>query len=187
VILIRNQVFLIVSFLCIGLIVFTGCTGILKNNPPSFANITRPEITPLTTFHPSGSPVFSNGSEVTGGFWVSIDPVEDHTLGENFTVPGKTNLPENTMLSVVVHRPWSGYNDRVHWADWCLMHENQSPDQNECGAAVGEIKVIKGESGVNLWKFDIYGKFMSPITYLAEVNGANVSANTTFKMTNTQQ
>ncbi len=64
--------------------------------------------------------VFSNGSIVTNGKWIGIDPIGNQKVSTPFRISGLTNLPEGTMLDVMIMKSGSSA-DKVKTVDDCLM------------------------------------------------------------------
>jgi hypothetical protein len=51
---------------------------------------------------PGRQPVFSNGSVVTDGPWISLNPPADHNRSETFTMTGSTSLPAKSIIQVII-------------------------------------------------------------------------------------
>ncbi|MFA5268992.1 MAG: hypothetical protein WC379_13555 [Methanoregula sp.] len=76
--------FCVVLLLCI---LFTGSSGCASSSS------VKPVIQP---------PVFSNGSLVTDGPWISMNPAGDHKKSETYTITGSTSLPAKSTIEVII-------------------------------------------------------------------------------------
>lgn len=82
----RNSCLLLLCFLCLGC---SGCTG------PAHETIAPPAV------H-APPPVFTNGTNVTDGPWISMNPIADQKKGLPFTINGSTNLPARSIIEVII-------------------------------------------------------------------------------------
>lgn len=130
------------SVLCLLIIsVSAGCI----NNPQSQNNAlpASPIITgssPTSTLPtPELSVTQQNAINATKELpWITIDPITDHKFKDTFIISGSTNLPEGDELLVEVYSPLD------QGSCFCI--------DKPCGA-VGTIKIVKGDGGINHWNF----------------------------------
>jgi|WetSurMetagenome_2_1015567.scaffolds.fasta_scaffold323424_2 hypothetical protein len=103
------------------------------------------------------------------GYWIKIDPISDKMVGDIFTITATTNLSvgEDVIIGVY-HR--SRYT------------KSQS---GFFSGAVGKVKVIAGNNGVNSTAFDINSSYFRPDIYDAIESGFNENStgNTRFNIT----
>jgi hypothetical protein len=76
--------FCVMLLLCVLFIGSSGCTIAPDNK------------------NPEKQPVFSNGSVVTDGPWISMNPPADHKKSGTFTMNGSTSLPVKSIIQVII-------------------------------------------------------------------------------------
>jgi hypothetical protein len=64
-------------------------------------------------------PVFSNGTEITGGNWISLDPIGNQKASVPFRISGMTNLQPGTVLDVIIIKSPGGA-DKIKSIDDCM-------------------------------------------------------------------
>jgi len=73
--------------LCMIALAGAGCTG------PHATALPGPAAEPL---------LFTNGSNVTDGLWISMNRIPDQEKGVPFTITGSTNLPAKSIVEVII-------------------------------------------------------------------------------------
>ncbi len=151
-----------VLLLCILFIGCAGCTG-------------SPGVEPVPQ-----QPVFSNGSVVTGGSWISMDPISDHRRGEPFTITGSTSLPAKSIIEVIIAGSASAAN--ISTLDDCVT------EKQKC--VLYFAKVPSNTTGISRWSIttdDSMDLFATGSTsrYTAIVKNVtgDLSARSTFSLT----
>jgi len=112
---------------------------------------------------------------VTYSFFISsptalINPIGDHTVGDNFTISGSTNLAVGDNLMVEITS--------------ASFKPTSKTQDNAFSGAAGMVKVVPGSGGYNRWSFDADTSAFSPDEYIVTVNGidAHATGSTTFNV-----
>lgn len=111
----------------------------------------------------------------TASFFVSepqalINPIGTHTVGEQFTISGSTNLAVDDELLV-----------EIYSSSFKPTSKQQS---GEFSGASGVVKVVRGTGGYNRWSFDVDASTFKPDEYIVRVSGVTVdiAGSTTFNI-----
>jgi hypothetical protein len=103
------------------------------------------------------------------GYWIKIDPISDKKVGDIFTISATTNLSagEDVIVGVYHRSPYRKLQSGFF------------------SGAVGHVKVIAGNNGVNSTAFDINSSYFLPDIYDAIESGFNdnTTGNTWFNIT----
>jgi len=94
--------------------------------------------------------------------WIHLEPVADHSVGDNFSLTGTTNLESGTILSVFVHQSPASANKKKAYTD-----------------VRGTAVVRSGACNVNTWSFsdDLTTLLPSPYSIYVTAENATVEAN----------
>ena len=163
---------------CITFLVCAGCVS----TPPHEENVDTKSI-PLKIvterYQPALSPELSNviinsTINTSSPYWITIDPISDHTIGDKFTVRGTTNLNKSERLYITVSESW--FRDVRH--------------RYQCGGegnlrAMAFINTYPRKNGINLWNFSIDTAGFPTETYDVEIYGElhDVSVQASFNLT----
>ena len=88
--------------------------------------------------------------------FISVDPVSDKNVGDQFIINGKTNLPAGTELIVEVYP--AVYEDKT------------GTGSGEFTGATGTVTITGGTDGPNTWSFPLDTKTFKPMEYLVSVS-----------------
>jgi hypothetical protein len=91
---------------------------------------------------PLKQPVFSNGSVVTDGSWISMNPISDHKRNETFTITGSTSLPPKSIIEVIIVQSGSSAV-KIRTLDDCVT------EKQKC--VLYFTKVTDTATGINRW------------------------------------
>ena len=99
-----------------------------------------------------------------------ITPIEDHAVGDRFTINGSTNLAvgNNLMIEIISSS----------------FKPTQKLQGNEFSGSAGTVKVRPGTNGFNSWSFDVDASTFKPDEYIVKVSGTTieVTGSTTFNI-----
>lgn len=116
-----------ILLLCTLVSCCAGCTGPLHGTAPVQAPgpvlppVTGTAAIPLLTPSPvPGGPVFTNGSLVTDGPWISMNAISDQKKGIPFRITGSTDLPAKSLIQVIIV-PTGPAAGNVHRLDDCIL------------------------------------------------------------------
>jgi hypothetical protein len=111
----------------------------------------------------------------TTSFFISqptafITPIEDHAVGDKFTIQGSTNLAvgNNLMIEIISSS----------------FKPTQKVQDVEFSGSAGTVKVEPGTKGFNRWSFDVDASTFKPDEYIVKVSGTTIEAagSTTFNI-----
>ena len=127
------------------------------------------------------SPVFSNGSAVTDGPWISMNPIGDHKKGETFAINGSTSLPVKTIIEVIIVQPGpaaariTSVDDCITEKQKCVLYFAKAAGN---GTAMNHWSVTTDDS------MDVF-RSVSPgrYTVIVKNTGGNLSARSAFSLT----
>jgi hypothetical protein len=93
-------------------------------------------------------------------YWVQIDPINDKQVGDIFTITSTTNLSAGDEIHVQVYEP---IKNQIKSSSYIIS------------SAVGNVKVIQGNSGINTLSFVVNSSTFHPnnfytVTEMAENN-----------------
>ncbi|MGB9176382.1 MAG: hypothetical protein WCB46_06560 [Methanoregula sp.] len=99
-----------------------------------------------------------------------INPIEDHLVGDKFTISGSTNLAPGDELMVEVIS--SSFGPTV------------KAQSGEFSGNSGTVKVVQGSGGYNRWSYDVDATAYKPDEYIVKVSGItqDVTASTFFNI-----
>jgi PGF-CTERM protein len=83
---------------------------------------------------------------------ITIDPIGDRHVGDKFTITAKTNLAVDDEILMQVYSS--------------SFKPTQKSQSGEFSGATGTIKVVKGESGLNMLSFDVDASTFKPDEYI---------------------
>jgi hypothetical protein len=99
-----------------------------------------------------------------------IIPIEDHAVGDKFTIHGSTNLAvgNNLMIEIISSS----------------FKPTQKVQSGEFSGSAGTVKVEPGTNGFNSWSFDVDTTTFRPDEYIVQVSGETieVTRSTTFNI-----
>ena len=99
-----------------------------------------------------------------------IIPIEDHAVGDKFTIQGSTNLAvgNNLMIEIISSS----------------FKPTQKVQSGEFSGSAGTVKVKPGTKGFNQWSFDVDASTFKPDEYVVTVFGEtiDVTSTTTFNI-----
>jgi len=154
---------LCVLLLCILFAGSSGCTS-------------APAANPVT-----GEPVFSNGSVVTEGPWISMNPVGDQKKGGTFTFSGSANLPARQAVEVIIVRSGppaaniSSIDDCINTRQKCVLFFGRVTDNHPY---INRWSITTDDS-MDLFRNESPGKY----TAIIQDTGGNISARAEFGLT----
>jgi hypothetical protein len=90
--------------------------------------------------------------------WIHIEPVDDHNVGENFSLKGTTNLNSGEGLSIFVYQSPPSPNKKL---------------PSEYTDVSGVATVRTGECDINIWTFSENLTTLRPSLYTTQVRAAN--------------
>jgi|WetSurMetagenome_2_1015567.scaffolds.fasta_scaffold20200_4 hypothetical protein len=122
-------------------------------------------------------PVFSNGTVITNGTWIAVDPVSNHKIGDIFTIAGKTNFRSNEKVFIQVFPGESYIIDRYGQCAGC--HESEILTFS----TYDFVNVTKGDNGINRWSLTVNTSRWLPVLY--KVTVSDINRNTTAATTST--
>jgi hypothetical protein len=166
--------------ICFFLVCFAGCIN--SNTQQKFPDPNR-TITSTTSGSYSsfltGQPAFSNGSIITDSVWISIDPVNDHIIGDSIIITGNTNLSSQNKILVQVFP--KEYISR-HFYDCVACHESELGKV----ARAGDVIITPGKDGINHWVFIVNSsEFVideSPISYDIDISSSDFNRTSTLSV-----
>lgn len=97
-------------------------------------------------------------SPVNPSPWIHLEPVADHSVGENFSLKGTTNLNSGEKLSIFVYQSPPSPNKKL---------------PSEYTDVRGVALVSAGECGINVWSFSENLTTLRPSLYTTQVRAAN--------------
>jgi hypothetical protein len=126
-------------------------------------------------------PVFSNGSVVTDGPWISMDPPRDHRRDETITISGTAGLPVKSIVQVIIVR--SGPSAaKIRSVDDCIT------EKQKC--VLYFAKVTGNTTGTNRWSIttdesmDLFpAGSQDRFTVIAEDETGDLSVQSEFSLT----
>jgi len=83
---------------------------------------------------------------------ITIDPIGDRHVGDKFTITAKTNLAVDDEVLLQVYSS--------------SFKPTQKSQSGEFSGATGTIKVVKGDSGLNMLSFDVDASTFKPDEYI---------------------
>jgi len=97
-----------------------------------------------------------------------IIPIEDHAVGDKFTIHGSTNLAAGNNLMIEIISSSFKPTQKVQGADF--------------SGSAGTVKVEPGTNGFNRWSFNVDTSTFKPDEYIVQVSGETiqVTGSTTF-------
>lgn len=119
--------------------------GMLRHTPDIFYTPQTP--TPPTCPYP-----------VNATPWIHLEPVADHSVGENFSLKGTTNLNSGEELSIFVYQSPPSPNKKL---------------PSEYTDVRGVALVSAGDCGINVWSFSENLTTLRPSLYTTQVRAAN--------------
>lgn len=149
-----------VLLLCVLFAASSGCT-------------LMPEAGPVT-----GEPVFSNGSVVTEGPWISMNPAGDQIKGGTFTFSGSANLPARQAVEVIIVRSGPAaatirtIDDCITTRQKCVLFFGRVTDNHP---SVNSWNITTDDS-MDLFRHEPPGKY----TAIVQDTGGNSSARIEF-------
>jgi hypothetical protein len=155
--MIRELCILLLCFLFIGT---SGCTLSPAANPVA------------------GEPVFSNGSVVTEGPWISMNPVGDQKKGGTFTFSGSADLPARQAIEVIIVRSGpsaaniSTIDDCINTRQKCVLFFGRVTDNRP---NINQWSITTDDS-MDLFRNELPGKYTAIIQ---DIEG-NISARSEF-------
>ena len=108
---------------------------------------------------------------LNGTGWITIDPINDKHIGDQFTITAKTNLSAGEEIrGETVSTLFQGTERAFDWNNW--------------SGASYTVKVKKGIDGVNIISFDIDSVNFKPAIYYMTFHAVNqnVSCTTFYDM-----
>ena len=109
-----NLVSVFFSLLILGTLIGTGCLSRTENNSISSISTANPAIpdnnymknisSVTTTSSTISVPDISTSSRITSPFWIRINPIADHHIGDIFEINGTTNLGAREKLYYSIDR-----------------------------------------------------------------------------------
>jgi hypothetical protein len=132
-----------------------------------------PAVNPST-----GDPVFSNGSVVTEGPWISMNPVGDQKKGGVFTFSGSANLPARQAIEVIIVRSGpsaaniSTIDDCINTRQKCVLFFGRVADKRE-GVSRWSIRT---DDSMDLFRNESPGQY----TAIFQTIEGNISARSEF-------
>jgi hypothetical protein len=96
------------------------------------------------------------GFSVTKPF-ISVDPVSDKNIGDQFMITGKTSLPAGTEIQVQVYAA-------------SFETEGGRTGSGEFTGAVGIVDVTEGKGDTNTWSMDLNTTTFEPMEYLVNAS-----------------
>ena len=87
--------------------------------------------------------------------FISVDPLSDKNVGDQFTITGTTNLPAGTELAVQVY---------------ATSFEKKTSDTGEFSGALGTVDVVSGTGSINTWSMDVDTSVFVPMEYLVNAS-----------------
>ncbi len=113
---------------------------------------------------------FATTSFIIGNPTAFINPIEDHAVGDTFTIHGSTNLAvgNNLMIEIISSS----------------FKPTQKVQGGEFSGSAGTVKVEPGTNGFNRWSFDVDTSTFKPDEYIVQVSGTTieVTGSTTFNI-----
>jgi hypothetical protein len=99
-----------------------------------------------------------------------ITPIEDHAVGDRFTINGSTNLAVGNNLMIEIISSSFKPTQKVQGAEF--------------SGSAGTVKVEPGTNGFNRWSFDVDASTFKPDEYSVKVSGTTieVAGSTTFNI-----
>ncbi len=88
--------------------------------------------------------------------FISVDPVSDKNIGDQFTITGTTSLPAGTEMLAEVYPAY--YEDQ------------KGTGSGEFTGATGTITIAGGTGGVNTWDFPLDTSTFQPMEYLVTIS-----------------
>lgn len=125
-----------------------------------------------------GEPVFSNGSVVTDGPWISMNPARDQKKGGTFTFSGSANLPARQPVEVIIVRsgPSAGtirtIDDCINTRQKCVLFFGRVTDNHP----MVNRWSIRTDDSMDLFQNESPGKY----TAIVQNTGGNISARLEF-------
>jgi hypothetical protein len=147
-------------------LVFSLCAGCITKTP----NVKPDPQSPLTL-----NAITNTTKADSQVFWINIDPISDHNIGDLLIISGTTNLEESDELLVqVIPEWWSDVKKRSQCAG------REIADQS----AIGIIYPIPGNNTSNSWNFTINSSTFPAQNYYIYVNGVKriVTAQSSFHL-----
>ncbi len=89
--------------------------------------------------------------------WITIDPVENHVIGDKFIISGTTNLAPGDVLLVTLDRTDPAYLARMR------------ASEVERSVMPAEITVMNGTPGNNTWQFSVNTEWLEQDRYMVNV------------------
>jgi len=155
--------FFVILLLCILFTVSSGCTGLSSAKPVSLP------------------PVFSNGSVVTDGPWISMNPFGDHKKSETFIITGSTSLPVKSVIEVIIVESGSSAAN-IRTLDDCITKKQK--------CVLYFARATGAETGINLWSIttddsmDLFTKgSQERFTAIVKDSAGDLSARLEFSLT----
>lgn len=155
--------FCVILVLCI---LFTGSSGCTSTSS------VQPVLLP---------PVFSNGSVVTDGPWISMNPIRDHKKNETFTISGSTSLPAKSIIEVIIVESGSSA-EKISTLDDCITKKQK--------CVLYFAKAAGDTTGINRWSIttddsmDLFtGGSQVRFTAIVKDSAGNMSARSEFRVT----
>ncbi len=88
--------------------------------------------------------------------FISVDPVSDKNVGDQFTITGKTSLPAGTEILAEVYP--ASFEDQT------------GTGSGEFTGATGTVTIAGGTGGTNTWAFPLNTSTFRPMEYLVNVS-----------------
>jgi hypothetical protein len=88
--------------------------------------------------------------------FISVDPLSDKNVGDQFTITGTTSLPAGTQILAEVYP--ASYEDKT------------GTGSGEFTGATGTVTITKGTDGANTWAFPLDTTTFMPMEYLVSVS-----------------
>jgi len=153
----------VMLLLCILFSGSSGCTGLSS---------VKPDLLP---------PVFSNGSVVTDGPWISMNPIGDHKKSEIFTITGSTSLPAKSTIEVIITESGSSAV-KIRTLDDCITEKQR--------CVLYFAKTTDNNTGINRWSIttddsmDVFTKgTQERFTVIVKDSPGDLSARLEFHLT----
>jgi hypothetical protein len=128
-----------------------------------------------------GKPVFSNGSVVTDGPWISMNPVGDQEKGGSFVFSGSANLPARQPVEVIIVRSGpaaaniSTIDDCINTRQKCVLFFGRVTDNHP----LVNRWSIRTDNSMDLFRNESPGKY----TAIVQTIEGNISARSEFGLT----
>jgi hypothetical protein len=169
-----NRIFPLFLTICFFLC-FAGCIHPVaqQNNQ----NYTIVQTISASNNSPIREPVFSNGTVITNGTWIAVDPISHHKIGDTFTITGETNFRTGEKVFIQVFPGGSYILD--HYGQCASCHESEI----FTFSTYNFVNVTEGNDGINHWSLTVNTSAWLPVPY--KVTASDIYRNTDETSTST--